>query len=239
MKTLFGDLELTIEVFKRRYNYHISKQFLYNMNLQLTELFTQVTLLSISKNVSIAWSDESDFIFQKGIISKLSFCIYINHNWNPIIVAWKSKSGKIYDIADTDINEQDIEFWFEGLDPLLYHKQLFPNEVLPFKLKNLSYQLTIHRLNKEADLVLQYQSKTNTEQNIENITLSIQQWLENFNQNSIKEDRKYGVVYSWNFVIEHATITYSIDFGSTGIYFLKQFLQFLSSLNCFKEVIIK
>lgn len=134
MKTLFGDLELTIEVFKRRYSCNISKQFLYYMNNQLTVLFTQGTFLTINNNVCIAWSDENDFVFQKDTISKLSFCIYINHNWNPIFVAWKSKSGKIYDIADTDINENDIEFWFEGLDPLLYHKQLFPNEVLPFKL---------------------------------------------------------------------------------------------------------
>lgn len=239
MNTIFYDRELVVESFEFKFKIKISIEFVECMDRQLTESFIKKTSLPINKDVSITLPSSESFYYEKGIVSKLPFYVYINHNWNPIIVAWKSKSGKIYDIADTDINEQDIEFWFEGLDPLLYHKQLFPNEVLPFKLKNLSYQLTIHRLNKEADLVLQYQSKTNTEQNIENITLSIQQWLENFNQNSIKEDRKYGVVYSWNFVIEHATITYSIDFGSTGIYFLKQFLQFLSSLNCFKEVIIK
>ena len=72
-------------------------------------------------------------------ISKLPVVMYVNHNWNNnVIILWRSKSGCIYDIADTDIDCDDIEFWFEGIDPLLYYKQLYPKTELPFSNRSLA-----------------------------------------------------------------------------------------------------
>ena len=56
----------------------------------------------------------------------------INYKLTKVTILWKSKSGRIYDLADTDIDCNDIELWFDKLDPLLCQKQMFPKEELVY-----------------------------------------------------------------------------------------------------------
>jgi hypothetical protein len=39
-------------------------------------------------------------------------------------VCWKSKSGKVYTVSDTMIDEDDIEFWIEDFNMEEYHQHM-------------------------------------------------------------------------------------------------------------------
>ena len=86
MNTLFVDPKLTVEQFKRRYNTSISIESVGCADAQLTNYFELRTGLKSSKNVSISWATEDAFHYTVAEISRLTFDLYINHNWNPITV---------------------------------------------------------------------------------------------------------------------------------------------------------
>ena len=140
---LYSDqiIEAQTSFFYRQYGINISEQFLRCADIHLKKKFEFETGLKVSKNVSTSFVWPENFFYEKDTISKMPINIYINHNWNTVNILWKSKSGRVYGIADSDIDCGELEFWFEGLNPLLYHKQLYPQVALPFKLKDLSYEL--------------------------------------------------------------------------------------------------
>jgi len=240
MGKLFVHEHIHIESFKINYNLDISPSFISCANTQLTDLFVQQTgLSSFGKNLCMAWEDSETFKYEKGKESKLSFQLFVNHNWNPFSVCWKSKSGKIYDINDSNIDYNDIEFWFEGLNPMLYHQQLYPNEQLPFKLKDLSYELVVVRLNMNASLFVTFKEATllATKEQLEKIDILIQKFI-----NKPIRWGKGGAGVVHNFKRKQVDANqweYEIDTGSAGIYFFKKLLPLLSELNCLAKVEIQ
>lgn len=234
MPTLFVRADLGVYTFRQRYNVEVSEAFISCADVQLTALFERQTGLKAGKNVCFAvTSDKLDY--KKGTESQLSIEIFINHHWNPIIIKWRSKSGHIYDLADTDIDCNDIEFGFGELDAALYHRQLYPGGNLPFKLKDLSYELQVDRLNVNAEITLLLRQPEDTDALIRDI----EDMKEAYNMASEKKGRKYGVVHnSKGHAINGYTIMYEFDLGSAGMLFLKKLLEFLSSKNFFNRVII-
>ena len=80
-------------------------------------------------------------------------CDIVIYNYaSYVTVNWKSKLNKYNTPSDAIIDCNDIEFWFEGLNPLEYHKQLNNDTTLPFKLKDLSYELVITALNMDMTI---------------------------------------------------------------------------------------
>ncbi len=240
MSKLFVHEHIHIESFKLEYGLDISPSFISCANTQLTDLFVQQTgLTAFGKNLSMAWEVDTAFKYQKGEISKLTFRLFVNYNWNDLWVCWKSKSGKIYDINDSYIDYNDIEFWFEGLNPMLYHQQLYPNEQLPFKLKNLSYELVVVRLNMNASMLVNYKEATlsATKQQLEKIDLLIQKFIDK----PIRWGKGgAGVVHNFKRKqVDANQWEYEIDTGSAGIYFFKKLLPLLSELNCLAKVEIQ
>ena len=150
MNTLFVDAKTVINSFLHSYSLVVSKEFIDCADQQLTKLFTHNTGIKPGKNVCVSISEQyvGAPIYTSYYIPDLNFfgrklllTLYINHNWNPITIYWKSKSGtKNYKLHDTDIDCNDIKFWFENLDTDLYIRQLYPEDKFPFKLKNLSYE---------------------------------------------------------------------------------------------------
>ena len=233
MSKLINNIDLAIELFQRLCDLSVSKQFVECANQQLTELFEQRTGLKINKHISYSLSGEL-LNRKRDKISSLGLHIYVNHNWNPVTILWKSKSGRIYDVNDVDIDCADIEFWFEDLDPILYHKQLYPKAELPFKLQNLSYELVVTRLNMECTVEMEL--KTEDLSNAQAIVDKTDKFIDNFNTTSEKKDRKDGVVHNWTRRIEENKLIYEIDTGFSGPVFIKKLLQFLSKLNAFEKV---
>ena len=233
-KTLFLSGELGAQYFRGSYHDEdISVEFMACADTQLSAYFIKHSGLKPGINVSVSWPNEKLF-YTKSEVSEMPINIYINHNWNPAKMKWKSKSGRIYDKTDTDIDCDDIIFWFEDLDPPLYFKQLYPNQQLPFKLKYLTYELVVLRLNLECELDLFVKDASVAD--IPSLIERIDAHMHQFNEQSEKKDREDGVVHHWKTTVEDNRIEYVIDMGSAGFTFMKKLLRFLSKLNAFDKV---
>lgn len=219
----------------------ITLEFLTCADSQLTPKFIARTGLNFGKNVCISTGNNYMFNekFKSDTISILPFCIYINHNWNPITVCWQSKSGRIYKIEDTDIDCNDIEFWFEGLDPLLYHKQLYPNDKLPFRFKDLPFDFVVERLNMEATIGFEFKTTATKE----NILAVIEKHNKMFNFHTINpvhnDIDKGGFVK--RFEVKPLNDThweYEIDTGDAGPLLYKKMVQKLKKEDCILKITI-
>lgn len=242
MNTLFSNIELSITMLRNGYSLEISRSFLSCADIQLTKFFIQNVGLNPGKNICCILSEQG---LQIPIYSsynipntnyvgrKLQILLYVNHNWNPISIFWKSKTNKDYKLHDS-IDCNDIEFWFEGLTPLEYHKQLKPNDTLPFELKDLNYELVITALN--MDMTIEMWLKEEQINNATTLIKNIDTLINDYNIKSEKKDREDGVVHNWKRRAEADKLVYDIDTGSAGAPFLKKFLTNLSKLDSFSKV---
>lgn len=216
-----------------RYKMDSSLEFLNCADEKLTSIFTIKTSLKPNKNLCFSLSTHglNHPMLETGVISKLFIKLFVNHNWNPITILWKAKSGRIYKINDTDIDCDDIEFWFEKLDTELYIKQYYPTgQKLPFILKNLPFELVVTRLN--LDCTLNLAVKNGYEKNRENIITDIYNFIEKFNIKSDKKDRADGLIHnSAGKPDGKRNIVFEIDLGSAGFNFFKKLLQYLSKVE--------
>lgn len=237
MNTLFFDPEFCVDYFKRSSKVDFSYCFLKCADDKLTPYFIKETGITPGKNVGITPYDYK-FYYEKGAISKFPLKIYVNNNWNPVTVNWKSKSGRIYGINDDDIDCNDIEFWFEGLDPMLYHQQLYPNEKLPFKFKDLGFELVVVRLNVNATLVFTF--KEDVIDPIDIWITKIDNIIQRFVDKPIKIGNEYGVAHNFTRkCIADNKWEYEVDTGSTGVFIYKKLLPLLSKLACFLKIEIE
>jgi hypothetical protein len=164
----------------------------------------------------------------------MRYSLIINHNWNYVGIKWRSKSGRIYDIADEDIACDDVEFWIEGLEPDLYYKQLYPGDKLPFKLKDLTYELVVNRLSLYASLEMTL--KPGAQSDAEFIKDQVSHFIADFNLASEKKNLKYGAIHTAKGYIEDIKIVFELDLGTVGPGFYQKILKFLSRLNYFDKV---
>jgi hypothetical protein len=245
MQTLFVNSQLVSDSFLFSYSLLASTEFIDCADKQLTEQFIKQTGIKPGKNVSISLSshDIGGHLYGSYLIPntntlgrKLCVNLYVNHNWNPITIYWRSKSHRDYKLHEKDIDCNDIVFWFERLDTDLYLKQLFPKQKLPFKTDKLSFELEALRLNMDASLTLVRtpDSKKDTQEVIDEIS----QFINEFNEDSAMNDRKDGVVHNFHVVVEGEQIKLEMDLGSAGIEFYKGLLKKLSTMNCFSKVSI-
>lgn len=233
----FPDFYLESIKFAKSIPEPVSIDFIRCYSQQLTKQFEQLTGFKANKETSLSIRDTELFTYSKGPTSRLAMTLYINHNWNDLFIEWKSLSGKIYEIGHTDINCTDIEFWFEGFDPLLYYKQMYPKVKLPFKLERLSYDLVVTRLNMDCTIEMNLRKDE-----LENATLicgKIDRFIDSYNTISVKREREYGVIHNWKANTAGNLLIYEIDTGFTGARFTKKILQFLSGLQVFERVEVR
>lgn len=247
MNTLFYDTQLAVDSLKYVYSLAASKEFIHCADQQLTQLFLKQTGLKPGKNVCISISEHSlgAPIYTNYLIEGTNICgrkllikIYINHNWNPITIYWKSKTGRDYKLHDTNIDCNDIEFWFEKLETELYYKQLYPNDKFPFKLDNLTYELVLTRLNLDCTIILTV--KKDAISNIPSLINQIDEFIKHFNEKSEAKERRDGVIHNSKYSVENEhEIIYEIDLGSVGYSFFKKLLKHLSKINSFTKIEIQ
>lgn len=234
MATLFVNSQLAVDLFERWYGVPSTVAFFDCADAQLTRFFITATGLKPGKHVCISWPFPEDFLYHKGAVSRMLVRIYVNHHWNPVTMLWKAQSGRIYTLDDTGIDCADLEFWLEGLDALLYHKQLYPNDTLPFKLKGLSYELEVTRLNMDCSLDLYLK-----EDRIEHspaIISQIDAFIGAFNQKAGRH--KTAPIHNWKRRTEGEKIVYEIDTGYAGPDLLRKLLPFLSKQAYYNKVVI-
>lgn len=224
------------EVYLNRYNREgikISIEFLKCADKQLRISFEKLTAIKINKHICVNPPWSVTFNYQSDVVSQFSQNIFVNHETIlGVLIKWKSKSGRIYKLEDTDIDCDDAEFWFENLDATLVYKYLYPKVSLPFKLKNLTYELIVTRINMDCTLEMALKEDVATV----NIKKQIDDFIADFNEKSEKKDRKDGVIHNWKRKFVDSKLVYELDLGSTGVVFLKKLLVYFSKLEVFKKI---
>lgn len=199
--SLFLSRDFTVAFYEKQLNLSISRELLACADEQLSALFEKLTGIRCNSRTGFAPNFPDAFTYVPGAISHMSLRTYINHNWNPGGIAWKSHSGRIYKIDDTDIDCRDIEFWFEGLDVALVRKQMFPNQPLPFKLPKLSYEFVCAAgVNKEVDFDMTVTSAA--VHRIAAIPAIIDEFLLAFQQEMEEEADGDGTLGQWTWHID-------------------------------------
>lgn len=151
-------------------------------------------------------------------------------------MVWWSKSGRIYEITDTDIACDDIVFELEPFEPQLYFSQLNYREPHPFKTEGLAFELEVISFDVHSTLELDiHEGKENL---IPPFIEKVYKYIETYNSKSVAQDRKYGVVHNSSITQKGNKLVMYIDFGSTGFRFCNQLLKMISKTNYFSRVIM-
>ena len=220
-----------IEQLAKKTGIPVSNEFIRCADAQLSDLFGKQTGLSFNKHIALGYDWTN---YSPGPVSCFQCALYINAFRNEIKICWKTVSGKEYKLTDTNINCNDILFWFESLDTLEYHKQMFPGDPLPFKLDEINYKLIVERLNVHCNLTMTV--KESFIEDYENLLHIIDEYLTTFNTKSLKKGRYDGVVHNWTSNYKGKEIIYEIDWGSASIELIKNLLIYFSELNVFEQV---
>ncbi len=232
-----------------KFNISISDSFLDCADVQLKISFEKQTGIKPKQGkIAITIFDVSEFNYDKGEISKLDISVIIISSGSFAKVCWQSKSGRIYELSDEDVDCQDIQFWFEGLDPALYHKQLYPNDPLPFKIKQTYFPIEINRLS--IDLMLSVSFIESTSQSRQLIINKVGELINTWNLKTEKDDAlkiakgledfdSKGVVHNYSIVKnEENYMEISIDLGSAEVIVIKQLINLFTKESGIAKLVI-
>ncbi len=210
----------------------ISPNYLDCAETQFRDFFTKATGIKLpnSKVVLIP----SIINLSYGLVSSFETSIFINYNYLFVKVCWRSKSGIVYNMGDENIDCADIEFWIEGIDPLLVRKYLYPKYNNPFNLNNLSYELRVESL--QIDLVVEAELKSGCGVPINTIAHEIDGFAEEYNHRADKSNGKIDPVHKWKTSALEGRAKVEFDLGLSGMTFMPKFLKHLSEMNCFSIV---
>jgi hypothetical protein len=210
----------------------ISKEFLICAEEHLKNDFEKKCAIKLNKHLSIAPPLKNQVTYIKNQVSEINLNLGVNHKSINVTIKWSSHSKRIYQLHDKDINCLDVFFWFDSLDIAMLYKYLYPKVSLPFKLKDLSYELVVTRINMDCTINIQLKQELNSE----SIIKSIDDFIADFNEKSEKKDRKDGVIHNWKREFVESKLIYELDLGSTGAIFLKKLLTYFSKLKVFVKI---
>lgn len=108
------------------FDIEVSQEFLSCLDLKATKEFEASIGINVKPPIRMGWRQEDGFLYQRGIVSKMNANIYLKYGIVTVQILWQSKSGRIYEPADADIDCNDIQFWFEYLDAELCKNYLNP-----------------------------------------------------------------------------------------------------------------
>jgi len=219
--------------YKELYNFDISEPFMKCAGSQLTQDFIRKTGRKLNKKVSFSVTI-ADIEYRKGEISSFMQNLWVDHNWIPVKISWKSKSGRIYTPDECELDCNDIEFWLENLDVPLILGILDKQIPLPFETGDLDFKLKVSSLNVHCLIILKF--KDDHSCNESGLIEEIDKFIDSFNSRSENNNWENGAIHNWRGVLKSKKIEYEIDLGSATPVFFEQFLRFISKLSCFKSV---
>jgi hypothetical protein len=249
---LFIDLPALQVVIKSFYKLDTSIEFLACADRNISRWFYIRTGLEGSKAICLTITSafkvkaddttetDEDIIrsksYMKDDISGIPFALYIKTHANHLVLVWWSKSGRIYEPTDTDIDCDDIEFQLEPFNPQLYYAQLNYKEPLPFKTDGFSFELEVADLPVHATFTMtvrpEYVSK------VPAFIKKTYSFIDSYNDKSLANDRKNGVVHNSKISQIDNTVTIELDSGSAGVMFYKPLLKMISRVGYFSKVVI-
>jgi len=249
--TLYYPIYHYINEFKVQLNLEVSVPFMQIANKQLTQDYIRITGIAKMDNVSVSplsagfklFFPDLISVYSKGTVSSLAMLagavdtVFMN---KVVYLCWRSISGKIYDISDTEIDDNDIVFWFEGIDPMIIYNRLYPKEPFPLKIKTPSFEFEYVRMEVDAQIDLYFKPEYSTIE--ETIIEDVDTFIQNKCMNSyIKINKQYeGRVHKfYKKQVENLHWQYNIDTGSAGVYFVKKFVEYFNKKNCLQKMKIE
>ncbi len=238
-------LSSTIKRYRESQSIIFSAEFLICANQKLFEAFKNqfgLNPIKIKKEDDDIWvfrhvGVPTD-IYEHGKTKYNSFlkCYFsINAAFATISICWKSKSGRVYEIFDEEIDCNDIEFWIEDLDVTKVYELLNPKLKLPFGLKNLSFNIEVINLNLGMNIDAWLKPEFGLQaKEIASKTCDFVNKYNKVSENSSKDER--GFVHYISYDIEGLHVKFYLDTGSAGMPFLKQLLRTFSRWNVFEKV---
>lgn len=229
------------------YGIKVSLGYLECLEHHLTRDFTLKTGIEPTFKVARLYTPTGEWGFPKldvqyGEVSTCTQSLHVGKGNNALstyfTIAWRAKSGRVYHISDEDFNKEDVEMWFADLDVAWVHERIYPKAINLFRIKNLTYELSVYNLSENIDIHFHFKEQAidvmrQTEHQID-------EYIDQFNTRSEQKSRKDGVVHNWRTEQVGATeMVYHIDMGSAGYQFLKGLFKQLSSMACFTKVIVK
>lgn len=213
-------------------NLIVSRSFIICADEQLYFNFLNITALKSIRKCGLActmWG------LQYEAISTFETSLGINGQSQWVKICWRSKSGKIYQLHD-EIDCNDIEFWLENVDVPLLYKQLYGPATLPFKLPATHYLLVIGSISISLELVITL--KEEREKDLPFIDKEVNNFINRYNEQSEKKDRKDGVIHNWKTSIHQNDIEIEMDLGSAGAAFFKKLLKWLNGFEQIEKVVV-
>jgi len=154
------------------------------------------------------------------------------------ILCFKHNDGRKLDYFSKDFDCNDVKFWIKEF-PMkeffdIYYSQ--PRK-LPFKLPKLKYELEFFGLVSEH-ISISIELIDFSSSNVKICEQLIEGKLNEYNNKSIANDNKFGVVHNFSFEHEGNAVIAHIDFGSASLALLKEVLMAINSKDFIKKVII-
>lgn len=234
------------EVLKNR---ELNSYFLSELSVQLAKFIEKETGLNPLNlknfiSLSLNHSYHKPFVYNEKIsIGELDAVLLADICSFPIVIKWKSKSGKIYTPTSENIDPDDIEFWIEGLEKEkileVWNDPAYNPKTLGFKHKKTHFELVVEYFHYDAFYLIVFlkEQETNQDDLIE-ISNEINNIFEQHNIKSEKYNRKYGLIHDFGTEeIKNNKLTYYIDYGSANDKPLKDVIDKLNAFDKIEKVV--
>lgn len=169
--------------------------------------------------------------YSPGGISWWESNICVGASMSICYVYWRTRSGRVYLPSELpDCN--DLDFWIEKLDTAAFLRALYGPSSLPFKLKNLNFEVKTGAIDMYMSALLLPVAGMQ----IEKVLEATNSATNAINEQSEVKGRQFGVVHNWQIQKEADGIRMDFDLGSADFNWLKKWLHALSELNLLQEV---
>jgi hypothetical protein len=188
--------------------------------------------LSTNDNFQIPYIEEIP-------ISELQAGIGIHHYGSKATIKWSSKSGKIIRPSDLEIDETDVEMWFDDLDVAQILRDYASMHRKPdIDVSPYRYEIVFDSFFWEG-LYFVVTLETVEALQKENVIHLLDKFVKDWNEKSESRGRSKGLIH--NSGCEKITETgfvYYFDMGSASFDALRQLLQTLNNAGCVKKVLL-
>lgn len=153
-------------------------------------------------------------------------------------IAWRSKSGRIYRPSDTDIDPDDIHFWFNKLEAEAIRNIYFKQKPkLRFNTEHLGFGLEIDHFFEEGVYLEVFLCENPPAGAIASIQATFAETVNAWNTKSEQQQGRQGYIHSYDapHVGERNTTLY-LDLGSASQKGLKKVLEALRDLGTIEKI---
>lgn len=219
-------------------NDSLSDQFIELMNKKLSNDFKAKTGIDITKSKGKICVSPVHLNYSKSK-NAIHAGITVHHYGTNAIIKWKSNSGKIITPADRELNENDIEIWFDYLET----KQILIDYARMHKkpdinLNQYNYEIIFDSFFWESlyFLITLWEGGAHR---AEEVIKVLDDFVIFWNQDSENNEKIVGVIHNSGCKkITDSGLEYYFDMGSASLDSLRQLFEKLNELRLIKKIVV-